>query len=175
MTSRHGVRHSTGCITRGLRVRSGRSLAESNHASVEHERGGGGHFSPRLPCIARCFASAALRSLPFFFSAANLRPERTSGVTRRRIQRSSFDFRQLRGRGQNCFVIGEKILKLGIVNPLPVPPQVRISFPSIPPTCSHLLPAERFPRRSIRRRCDATLDRARHAKSIAFPPDTVRR
>jgi len=79
MTSRYGVGHSS-CASRvNLRVRSSRILFESREGSLEHERGGGGHLFPSLPGVARCFASAALNSLPFFFCAANLRPERSSG------------------------------------------------------------------------------------------------
>ena len=36
-------------------VRSGKILTELQHRSEEHERGGGGHFSPRQSRVARCF------------------------------------------------------------------------------------------------------------------------
>ncbi len=51
-----------------LRVRSARSLAQPCEGLVEHERGGGGHFSPRHPEGSRCFASTALRLSPLIFS-----------------------------------------------------------------------------------------------------------
>jgi hypothetical protein len=48
MTSSRYLRHSSNCNTlTNLGVRSARSLAEPCAGSVEHERGGGGHFSPR--------------------------------------------------------------------------------------------------------------------------------
>src|ERR1700734_2171054 len=54
----------------GLRVRPARSLAESREGSVGHERGGGGHLSPRRPSMNQVLSQApTLKFAPLIFSA----------------------------------------------------------------------------------------------------------
>jgi hypothetical protein len=59
---------------KGLGVRSARSLFEPGEGLEEHERGGGGHFSPRLEGSSASQAPQLL-VLPALFSARNLTVE----------------------------------------------------------------------------------------------------
>jgi hypothetical protein len=132
---------------------------------------------------SRCFASIAF-DLPLFFTAADLRAERQTQSRGEDSRLSSFDLRQVRGRGQNCFVKPEKP-SWGATNPSPVPASVDRPFPgyllsvnvalSTPPAGTHLLPIRTFRHQNTPRRCDAISDRAPRGKSTACRLRTAHR
>src|ERR1700693_1071990 len=83
---------------------------------------------------SRCFASIAF-DLAAFFTAADFWAERQPQSQGEDSRLSSFDLRQVRGRGQNCFVKPEKP-SWGATNPSPVSASVDWPFPSYSPMLS---------------------------------------
>jgi len=87
----------------GLGVRSARSLFEPGEGSEEHERGGGGHFSPSPKGFSASQAPQLHSFAGFFFGQKSHGRSRQAGSQGEDL-RSRFWSQAVRGRGQNCFV-----------------------------------------------------------------------
>ncbi len=86
----------------GLEVRSARSLFEPGEGLEEHERGGGGHFSPRLDGSSASQAPLLHSFAGFFFGQEISRRSRQAGSQGEDLRSYGFDLRQYGGEGKTA-------------------------------------------------------------------------
>jgi hypothetical protein len=86
----------------GLGVRSARSLFEPGEGLEEHERGGGGHFSPRLEGSSASQAPQLHSFAGFFFGQKPHGRSRQAGSLGEDLRSHGFDLRRYGGEGKTA-------------------------------------------------------------------------
>ncbi len=100
----------------------GRNTSRVSRGSLDHERGGGGHLFPRFRVLQSVSQAPHLGVCRSFLEPSTCGQSGQTGSQGEDSRLSSLDLKQLRGRGQNCFVIALSDLSWEVTNPLPVPP-----------------------------------------------------
>jgi hypothetical protein len=156
----------------GPRSPFGEKSIEPGEGLEEHERGGGGHFSPSPEGFSASQAPQLQSFAGFFFGQKPHGRSRQAGSQGEDLRGHGFDLRRYGGEGKTA----SSVLR-NQAGGIRIPPRAAVRAkrgPPTPPTGIHLPPAETFLRQSIPRRCDAIPDRGPRAKSIASRPGTAR-